>query len=168
MALRYRYDLQPVGPFDDLWQGRCEPGEGEAGDPVVRRRDGLVAYQLAVVVDDFDCRVTRVVRGADLLASSFWQRSLQQALGLPEPAYGHIPLLTEADGGKLSKSRHSLPLDPAQAPALLHRALALLGQRPPAELAGAGVAECWNWARAHWDPAAMAGRKQLALAAGLY
>ena len=81
---------------------------------------------------------------------------------------GHIPLLTEADGSKLAKSRRSLPLDPVLAPALLHRALVLLGQCPPAELAGAGVAECWNWACAHWDPAAIAGRKQLALAAGLY
>jgi glutamyl-Q tRNA(Asp) synthetase len=167
-ALRYRYDRIPVGPFDDLWQGRCLPEAGDQGDPVVERRDGLVAYQLAVVLDDFDCGVSRVVRGADLLASSFWQRSLQQALGLPEPAYGHIPLLTEASGAKLSKSRHSLPLEPAQAPALLYQALALLGQGPPAELARAGVAECWQWARAHWNPAVMAGRKQLALASGLY
>lgn len=167
MALRYRYDLQPVGPFADLWQGQCEPDRGEAGDPVIRRRDGLPAYQLAVVLDDFDCRVTRVVRGADLLASTFWQRSLQQSLGLPEPAYGHIPLLTEPGGAKLAKSRHALPLQPALAPRLLHRALGLLGQSPPEELAGAPVAKCWDWALAHWNPAALAGQSQLALPAGV-
>jgi glutamyl-Q tRNA(Asp) synthetase len=168
MALRYRYDLQPVGPFEDLWQGRCEPVGGEQGDPVIRRRDGLAAYQLAVVLDDHDCGVTRVVRGADLLPSTFWQRSLQSALGLPEPVYGHIPLLTEADGGKLSKSRHSLPLAPARAPELLTQALGLLGQHPPEELAHASVAQCWDWALAHWNPAALRGRRQLALAAGVY
>jgi glutamyl-Q tRNA(Asp) synthetase len=168
LAWRYRYDLRPVGPFEDLWQGRCAPAEGEAGDPVIQRRDGLAAYQLAVVLDDADTGVNRIVRGADLLASSFWQRSLQQALGLPEPVYGHIPLLTGPGGGKLSKADHALPLDPLRAPALLHRALALLGQAPPAELAAARVAECWDWARAHWNPVMLEGRRQLALTAGVY
>jgi glutamyl-Q tRNA(Asp) synthetase len=168
MALRYRYDLQPVGPFEDSWQGLCTPEAGECGDPVIRRRDGIVAYQLAVVLDDFDCGVTRVVRGADLLGSTFWQRSLQAALGLPEPAYGHIPLLTEPGGEKLSKSRHALPLDPARAPALLREALRLLGQRPPAELAASSVAECWQWALSHWQPLVLRGHAQLALAAGVY
>ncbi len=167
-ALRYRYDLRPVGPFEDSWQGLCLPESGERGDPVIRRRDGLVAYQLAVVLDDFDCGVTRVVRGADLLGSTFWQRSLQAALGLPEPAYGHIPLLTEPGGEKLSKSRHALPLDPAQGPALLYEALRLLGQQPPAELAVAGVAQCWEWALAHWQSSALRGHAHLALAAGVY
>jgi glutamyl-Q tRNA(Asp) synthetase len=168
MALRYRYDLRPVGPFEDQWQGLCGPESGEPGDPVVRRRDGLVAYQLAVVLDDADTGVTRVVRGADLLGSTFWQRSLQQALGLPEPHWGHIPLLVEADGAKLAKSRHALPLEPARAPELLHLALVLLGQQPPVELAAASVAECWNWAVSHWQPAALRGLAQLALTAPLY
>jgi glutamyl-Q tRNA(Asp) synthetase len=168
MALRYRHDLRPVAAFDDTWQGLCLPEAGERGDPVIRRRDGLVAYQLAVVLDDFDCGVTRVVRGADLLGSTFWQRSLQAALGLPEPAYGHIPLLVEADGAKLAKSRHSLPLEPGRAAPLLHQALQWLGQQPPAELARAGVAECWSWALAHWQPAALRGQMRLALIAGLY
>ena len=168
MALRYRYDLRPVGAFEDTWQGHCAPEAGERGDPVIRRRDGLVAYQLAVVLDDSDTGVTRVVRGADLLGSTFWQRSLQGALGLPGPAYGHIPLLTEPGGGKLSKSRHALPLDPAHAPSLLHQALCLLGQQPPAELAAASVAECWQWAITHWQPLALRGHAQLALAPRLY
>jgi glutamyl-Q tRNA(Asp) synthetase len=127
-----------------------------------------VAYQLAVVLDDADSGVNRVVRGSDLLGSTFWQRSMQQALGLPEPRWGHIPLLVEADGSKLAKSRHSLPLEPARAPFLLHRALDLLGQQPPVELAVASVAEAWTWAVSHWQPAALRGLAQLALTAPLY
>jgi glutamyl-Q tRNA(Asp) synthetase len=167
-ALRYRYDRQPVGPFDDLWQGHCLPESGDQGDPVIERRDGLPAYQLAVVLDDYDCRVSRVVRGADLLSSTFWQRSLQRALGLPEPRYGHIPLLTEADGSKLAKSRHSLPLDAARAAPLLRQALALLGQDPPAELSFATIDQIWRWALTHWKVGDLAGKATLAIPAALY
>ena len=167
-ALRYRYDRVPVGPFDDLWQGRCQPESGDQGDPVIERRDGLPAYQLAVVLDDFDCNVTHVVRGADLLSSTSWQRSLQRALKLPEPRYGHIPLLTEADGSKLGKSRHSLPLDAAQAAPLLCRALALLRQQPPVELSRDSVPQIWRWALTHWQAGELAGQATLALPAALY
>jgi len=168
VALRYRYDRMPVGPFDDLWQGQCLPESGDQGDPVVARRDGLPAYQLAVVLDDFDCNVTHVVRGADLLPSTFWQRSLQRALDLPEPRYGHIPLLAEADGSKLAKSRHSLPLEAAQAPRLLCQALALLGQQPPAELSASPVVEIWRWALTNWKVGYVPNRTVLALPAALY
>jgi glutamyl-Q tRNA(Asp) synthetase len=167
-ALRYRYDRRPVGAFDDLWQGRCLPESGDQGDPVVERRDSLPAYQLAVVLDDFDCSVTHVVRGADLLPSSFWQRSLQRAFGLPEPRYGHIPLLAEADGSKLAKSRHSLPLDPGHAPELLWQALALLGQRPPAELRQSPVVQIWRWALTNWKVDYVPYRTVMALPAALY
>ena len=167
-ALRYRYDREPVGPFDDLWQGHCLPDAGDQGDPVVERRDGLPAYQLAVVLDDFDCNITQVVRGADLLSSTFWQRSLQQALGLPEPRYGHIPLLMEPDGSKLAKSRHSLPLDASQAGLLLCQALSLLRQDPPAELTRATIAQIWRWALTHWKVDALAGHSTLALPGALY
>jgi glutamyl-Q tRNA(Asp) synthetase len=167
-ALRYRYDQVPVAAFDDLWQGRCPPEDGDQGDPVVERRDGLPAYQLAVVLDDYDCSVTRVVRGADLLSSTFWQRSLQRALGLPEPIYGHIPLLTEADGSKLAKSRHSIALDASRASTLLVQALDLLCQQPPAELIRDSVPQIWRWALTHWKSQRLAGRAMLALPAALY
>ena len=77
----------------------------------------LFAYQLAVVVDDAAQGVTDVVRGADLLDSTPWQIALQQALGLPPARYAHLPVVTEPDGAKLAKSRRSVGLDPAEAPA---------------------------------------------------
>ena len=101
-------------------------------------------------------RVTRVVRGADLLASTPWQIDLQEALGLPRPIYGHLPLVAEPDGTKLSKSR-AVPLDPSQWPMGLHDPYAFV-PAPPAELAQASIKDVWKWALAHWNPQALAGR----------
>jgi glutamyl-Q tRNA(Asp) synthetase len=124
------------------------------GDPIIRRRDGCFAYQLAVVVDDADQGVTDVVRGGDLLASTGWQRSLQSALGLPQPRYAHLPLVCEPDGTKLSKSARVVAPAAPPAGATLWLVLRLLRQEPPGELAAARPAEVWGWAIAHWrlDP----------------
>lgn len=119
-------------------------------DVVVRRRDGVVAYHLATVVDDAAQGVTDVVRGGDLLASTGWQLGLQQALGLPTPRYLHLPVVTEPDGSKLSKSRRALPLDARAAPALLRRALELLGQAAPP--CTDDLATLWQAAVGRWDP----------------
>jgi glutamyl-Q tRNA(Asp) synthetase len=101
----------------------------DIGDFVVKRRDGLFAYQLAVVVDDALQGVTDVVRGADLLWSTPRQIVLQRALALPTPRYLHFPVVTNADGEKLSKQTGAQALDAADAPALLRHALGFLGQR---------------------------------------
>src|SRR5690606_3238622 len=102
---------------------------------IVLRRDGVIAYHLAVVVDDARLGVTEVVRGADLLSSTPRQILLQRVLGLPTPRYGHLPLLTEADGRKLAKSRHALPLSADAASRDLWQVLGWLGQAPPPDLA---------------------------------
>lgn len=139
------------------------PEPGVLGDPVIVRRDGLHAYQLAVVVDDADSGVTHVVRGNDLASSTPWQSALQAALGLPRPEYWHLPLVTEPDGRKLSKSERAVSLAGGPPAAWLHLALQLLRQAPPPELARAPVAEQWAWALAHWRPDALSGVAELRL-----
>jgi glutamyl-Q tRNA(Asp) synthetase len=101
-------------------------------DFVVKRRDGLIAYQLAVVVDDALQGVTDVVRGADLLWSTPRQILLQRALGYPTPSYLHFPVVTNAVGEKLSKQTGAEPIETARGVELLQHALAFLGQ-PDAE-----------------------------------
>ena len=163
-ATRLRIDAERLFSFEDRFQGSFSSPAGSLGDVVVRRRDGVFAYQLAVVVDDALQGVTDVVRGADLLESTGWQIALQEALGLPQPRYGHLPLLTESGGAKLAKRHHAAPLDARHASAELLEVLRLLGQAPPAELEGAAPALVLAWASGHWQPEAFHGRREIALA----
>jgi len=137
--------------FDDAIQGRIASDLAvEAGDFILLRADGLYAYQLAVVIDDAETGITHVVRGADLLASTARQIFLQQCLGLPTPAYAHLPVAINAAGEKLSKQTRAAPIDISRPGPALFAALEFLGQRPPPELSGAAVSELWTWAQAHW------------------
>ncbi len=138
--------------FTDRVRGPCaEDVAATAGDPVIRRRDGIIAYLLAVVVDDAAQGVTDVVRGADLFEHTARQRYLQDRLSLPAPSYAHLPVLTEPDGSKLAKSARSLALD-ARHPPLgpLLRVFGLLGLPVAPELAGASLSEAWEWAKRRW------------------
>jgi glutamyl-Q tRNA(Asp) synthetase len=109
-AIRFRAP-DDIVVFDDVLRGRVEENVAQrTGDFVVRRADGLFAYQLAVVVDDAEQGVTQVVRGADLLTSTARQIALQKALGYPTPDYAHLPLVVNADGSKLGKREGALPL----------------------------------------------------------
>jgi glutamyl-Q tRNA(Asp) synthetase len=129
----------------------------DVGDFVVRRSDGLFAYQLAVVVDDAAQGVTDVVRGADLLTSTPRQIFLQRALGLPTPRYMHVPVAVDMNGEKLSKSVGSAALPQSPMTALV-AAWEFLGQRStPASFAS--PAEFWRWAIAHWQPQRIARAK---------
>jgi len=137
--------------FEDRIHGRLEQALAHAvGDFIVRRADGLFAYQLAVVVDDAFQGVTHVVRGADLLWNTPRQIHLQRLLGLPTPAYAHVPLVTNATGQKLSKQTLAPALPEAGRGAVLAEALAALGHPPPDDLVGAGPGELLAWASAHW------------------
>jgi glutamyl-Q tRNA(Asp) synthetase len=139
--------------FTDGLQGACVHNVArEVGDFVVRRR-----------VDDAEQGITEVVRGCDLLSSTPRQMLLQEALGLPEPRYLHLPLLVEGDGRKLAKSRHSVPVSAREASAQLHATLTWLGQRPPAELARGRPAEVMKWAIANWDPVPLRGQREVRL-----
>ena len=112
--------------FDDRLRGRQSR---RVDDFIVRRADGVFAYQLAVVVDDADQGVTQVVRGEDLLSSTPRQIALQRALGLPTPQYAHVPLARNADGTKISKREGAVPLDAARVRETLERAYQILGFR---------------------------------------
>jgi len=149
-AMRVRVDNSVIA-FEDLLQGDIEQDLArEVGDFVVRRADGLFAYQLAVVVDDFEQSITDVVRGADLLASTPRQILLQRLLGHPTPRYMHLPVAVNRYGEKLSKQTRAAPLSVTEAPVRLWQALRFLGQEPPAELAAGRIVEIWNWALANW------------------
>ncbi len=164
-ATRLRIDERLAIGFEDAFQGRIDFAPGTLGDVILRRRDGVFAYQLAVVVDDALQGVTDVVRGADLIESTGWQIALQRSLGLPTPRYGHLPLVTEPDGAKLAKSRRSLALEPERSGEQLLGLLGLLRQGPPRCLVGAPVREVLAWALEHWSPEAFRGVRQIALTA---
>jgi glutamyl-Q tRNA(Asp) synthetase len=152
--------------FDDRIQGHVVLDPHSLGDPVLVRRDGIAAYQLAVVVDDAFQRITDVVRGADLLDSTGWQVVLGRALGLPVPRYAHVPVLTDPDGGKLSKSRSSRAVADREPAALLAETLALLGLMVPPQLKAAAGSDMLRWAVQHWRPQVVAGIRSLPLLSG--
>lgn len=136
-AIRVRVG-DAVVAFDDAVQGPHEQRLAETvGDFVLRRADGYVAYQLAVVVDDAAQGITAVVRGADLLDSTPRQILLQRLLGYATPSYLHVPVATNAAGEKLSKQTLAPPIDRAAPAAALVRALGFLGQPVPEPRAGA-------------------------------
>jgi glutamyl-Q tRNA(Asp) synthetase len=152
-SVRMRVD-EAVIEFDDAVQGRTRQLLGrEVGDFVLLRADGLVAYQLAVVVDDAEQGITDIVRGADLLDSTARQILLQRHLGAPLPSYCHLPVVTDGSGNKLSKQTLAAPLDPAHPIAALAQALAFLGHAAPEDAVRAGTGELWKWAIAQWDRA---------------
>lgn len=129
-AIRFRVRDDDVVTVHDAIQGEYRQSLAEStGDFVLRRADGLWAYQLAVVVDDAAQGISDVVRGCDLLDSTPRQIALQRALHLPTPHYAHVPVLLGADGNKLSKSARSDGIDDGDPLALLNRLWALLGQR---------------------------------------
>lgn len=131
-------------------------------DVVIRRRDGIISYQLAVIVDDALQEVTDVVRGADLLPSTAWQIALQHALDLPAVNYLHLPVLVEADGSKLAKSRHAAPVSAAAIIPALQQTLRWLRQ----DLPSPETTQPDEWLRRaalSWDPARFAGITEMAI-----
>ena len=138
--------------FSDRIQGTYRQDVAAAvGDLVLRRRDGIISYLLAVVVDDAAQGVTHVLRGADLLDNTPRQIYLQRALQLVQPSYAHVPVLTEPDDTKLAKSKRSVRLDEHfELPQLL-QVFSLLGLGPPNSLAAATLADAWAWAIAGWS-----------------
>ncbi|MES1953506.1 tRNA glutamyl-Q(34) synthetase GluQRS [Salinisphaera hydrothermalis] len=136
----------------DHFQGRYgQDLAADIGDFVIRRADGITAYQLATVLDDQAQGVTDVIRGADLLSSTPRQIWIHRCLGWAPPTYGHIPVVVDADGEKLGKSTGALALDPAARQEQLIECLAMLGQMPPASLETRSVPGVLRWAVDNWE-----------------
>jgi glutamyl-Q tRNA(Asp) synthetase len=161
-AWRLRLDPAAI-VVDDLIQGRSAYDARLLGDPILFRRDGLAAYQLAVAVDDAHQGISDVVRGADLLESSAWQIAILQALQLPVPRYAHIPLLTGPGGAKLAKSRRSVALAGLDERGTLAEALGLLEIALPEQLKAAPVSDMLHWSVTHWSTARLSGIRAIAL-----
>lgn len=150
-ALRIRVEDTRI-TFDDAVMGRVtQQLDTHCGDFIIKRRDGLFAYQLAVVVDDALQGITEVVRGADLLDSTARQIYLQQQLGYAQPHYLHLPLVIDENQKKLGKSTGGATLDSTQPVKSLFAALSHLGQQPPTELETTDLHSFWQWAIEHWN-----------------
>ena len=160
-AIRVRTNDSVIGFIDGLQGAHQERLESESGDFVVWRRDGLVAYHLAVVVDDYEQGVTEIVRGVDLMDSTCRQIWLQRLLGFPTPDYLHIPVATNADGQKLSKLTGAAAIPFGRPQAVLVQALEALGQQPPAGLGDAKLNELWGWAIEHWRIERLVGSSRI-------
>jgi glutamyl-Q tRNA(Asp) synthetase len=127
LSWRFRVSGETV-EFEDRRLGpQRQNVEEYVGDFVLKRADGLFAYQLAVVVDDAAQGITDIVRGEDLLDSTARQIQLQRSLGYPQPRYLHLPVVNNELGQKLSKQTGAAALDPARVPELLEQARLLLG-----------------------------------------
>jgi glutamyl-Q tRNA(Asp) synthetase len=148
--------------FSDALQGYQSQHLADAvGDFIIRRKDGLFAYQLAVVVDDAFQGVTHVVRGIDLLDSTARQIYLQQQLSCPTPCYAHIPVIINDQGQKLSKQHMAEGIKPEEQGALLYSALLYLQQNPDPDLQYADAKDVLDWAIEHWSPLALTNLKTL-------
>jgi glutamyl-Q tRNA(Asp) synthetase len=158
-AWRFRVEHGEIRFADRLQGEYAQDVDAEVGDFLLRRADGLFAYQLAVVVDDADQRVSDVVRGVDLLDSTPRQIQLQRALGLPRPRYLHLPVAVNAAGEKLSKQTRAPAIRAQEAAGGVVAVLDFLGHPPPEELSGAPAGSILAWAREHWSVARVpAGR----------
>ncbi len=157
-AIRVRTTDAPISFVDGLQGPHTQALESESGDFVIRRRDGLIAYHMAVVVNDALEGISEVVRGIDLMDSTPRQIWLQKLLGFATPGYLHIPVVTHPNGDKLSKltGARAVPLDdPERA---LFGALVALQQEPPASLRYAPVTEIWQWGLTNWRIEALHGK----------
>jgi len=143
--------LHPLMSFEDLIQGHQHQNLlSDVGDFVIHRKDGLFAYQLAVVVDDIFQGITHVIRGADLLNSTARQLLLFHLLNATTPVFGHLPLVLNQEGQKLSKQNHAPALDDHTPEKNIFNALQFLHQNPPITLERESLDVILGWAIDNW------------------
>lgn len=151
-AVRIKTASTEIG-FTDQLQGRISQNLAiQQGDFILKRKDGIIAYQFAVVIDDHLQQINHVVRGCDLLAETPKQIYLQQLLGLPTPNYMHVPIIVDQSGFKLSKQTLATAVDHQLPNQTLFELMMLLKQNPSDELKRASVTELLGYAIAHWRP----------------
>ena len=148
-AWRLRTSTDITGFVDEIQGSEQQCLGKDIGDFILLRADGFWAYQLAVVVDDAEQGINHVVRGQDLLLSTPRQIYLQQLLGFSQPAYAHLPLLTNTLGQKWSKQTQAPSLDLRQREVLLRQVLTYLGQSPAPEVDS--LSDLLSWAVQHWQ-----------------
>lgn len=152
-AIRIQTPDQIFSFHDQIYGHYAQQLHADIGDFVIKRADGLWAYQLAVVVDDAYQGINQIVRGADLLDNTPKQLYLQQLLNYPTPSYTHIPLVLDHNGQKLSKQSYAraLSLEKTAIRTNLYQALVFLKQQPPETLVLESLSTIWNWAIKYWS-----------------
>lgn len=138
-----------------LWQDlilgpQQQTVNAELDDPIILRKEGFVAYQLAVVADDIDQGISHIIRGSDLLETTAQQDQIFRTLEATAPERGHIPVVLNEQGQKLSKQTHAPALNDDTPTANLWHALHALGQQPAADLRRVTPRELLAWAEANW------------------
>ncbi len=153
-----------IATFHDLIQGKvsCDPLLAEE-DFIIFRKDGLFAYQLAVVADDIEQQISHIVRGCDLLEPSCRQLSFYRILNVQTPKFAHVPLAVTEQGYKLSKQNKAPAIDIKTPQPSLIAALEFLGQQPPQELLSYSVTEILQWGIEHWQLNKVPKKQQIAI-----
>lgn len=149
-AIRFALEDENCLWQDQLLGPQHQKVRAELDDPVILRKEGFFAYQLAVVVDDIDQGITDVVRGSDLLDMTAQQQQIYRALGAAPPRWLHIPVIRNSQGQKLSKQTHAPALNDDTPARNLVQALAALGQEPPESLTTRSPEQVLDWAQQHW------------------
>lgn len=153
---RYSYRLktnnQPITFQDHIQKPLFKQHlQRDIGDFIIKRTDGIFAYQLAVVADDEAQAITHIVRGSDLLDNTPRQLYLQQILGFKEPKYAHFPTATYENGQKLSKQTGAVAVSTENPLDVSIKALQFLGQQPPDSKEFDSMDDLWHWAITHWS-----------------
>ena len=160
-SLRIKVDARPLRFVDQIQGPRSERLDSTLGDFIIKRADRIISYNLAVVVDDADQRISEIMRGTDLIPTTARQIFLQQTLGFATPAYAHVPVAIDAAGAKLSKQNRAPAIDATRGREWLLAALDFLGQGPPAALRAAEGADILRWGVANWRLARVPQRQTI-------
>ncbi|MEY8253213.1 MAG: tRNA glutamyl-Q(34) synthetase GluQRS [Colwellia sp.] len=150
--------------FNDIFQGDvvCDKALADE-DFIIHRKDGLFAYQLAVVADDIAQGITHVIRGCDLLEPTARQLTFFKTLNSTAPKYGHVPLAVTAQGYKLSKQNKALAIDVNNPQPALFNALMFLGQKPPTALVESSITDIITWAIKNWQRSHVPNKTEISL-----